>query len=73
MKNLETREIWYITGSQHLYGDQTVRQVAADSEKIVRDLSGLQRLSLKLLFKSPLSRAIRFEPNQRQQAEGVAG
>jgi L-arabinose isomerase len=30
MKNLEAAEIWYVTGSQHLYGEQALRQVAAD-------------------------------------------
>lgn len=50
MKNLETREIWYITGTQHLYGEQTLRQVASDSEKIVQELNGSQRLPLKVMF-----------------------
>jgi L-arabinose isomerase len=31
MKNLHAPEIWYIIGSQHLYGEQTLRQVAAHS------------------------------------------
>lgn len=38
MKNLEAPKIWYNTGSQHLYGEQTLRQVAAHSEKIVEEL-----------------------------------
>jgi len=33
MKNLQTPEIWYITGSQHLYGQETLKQVAAHSQK----------------------------------------
>jgi len=45
MKNLEAPEIWYITGSHHLYGEQTFRQVAANSQKIVEELNGSQRLS----------------------------
>ena len=39
MKNLQTPEIWYVTGSQHLYGEQTLRQVAANSQKIVEELN----------------------------------
>ena len=56
MKNLESREIWYIAGTQHLYGEQTLRQVASDSEKIVQELNGSQRLPLKVIFNPPLSR-----------------
>jgi L-arabinose isomerase len=29
MKQLEA---WFVTGSQHLYGEETLRQVAADSK-----------------------------------------
>ena len=57
MKNLETCEIWYITGSQHLYGEQTLRQVASNSKKIVEELNGSQRLPLRLVFKPPLTRS----------------
>jgi L-arabinose isomerase len=53
MKHLETYEIWFITGSQHLYGDQTITEVAAHSQKIVEELNGSQRLPLKLVFKPP--------------------
>jgi L-arabinose isomerase len=33
MKNLNNPEIWYVTGSQHLYGEETLKQVAEDSQK----------------------------------------
>ena len=58
MKNLESREIWYITGSQHLYGARTLRQVAADSQKIVEELNRSQRLPLKLVFKPTLESVV---------------
>ena len=32
--------VWFITGSQHLYGDEALRQVAADSAVIVEHLNG---------------------------------
>ncbi len=32
--------VWFITGSQHLYGDETLRQVAADSKIIAEYLNG---------------------------------
>lgn len=33
-------ELWFITGSQHLYGDETLKQVARHSDEIVRGLNG---------------------------------
>ena len=32
--------VWFITGSQHLYGDEALRQVAADSAVIAEHLNG---------------------------------
>jgi L-arabinose isomerase len=56
MKNLPAAEIWFLTGSQHLYGEETLKQVAADSEKIVAGLNaaGGRGLPLKLVFKPVL-------------------
>jgi L-arabinose isomerase len=36
MKNLKAIEIWYITGSQHLYGEETLKQVTAHSKRSSR-------------------------------------
>ncbi|MBE7157435.1 MAG: hypothetical protein INR62_03200, partial [Rhodospirillales bacterium] len=38
MKNLPASEIWYVTGSQHLYGEGPLRQVAANAQTIVNEL-----------------------------------
>lgn len=51
MKNLEPIEIWYVTGSQHLYGPETLKQVAENSKKIVAELNGSKKLPVKLVFK----------------------
>ena len=32
MKPFNTLEVWFVTGSQNLYGEETLRQVAADSQ-----------------------------------------
>jgi L-arabinose isomerase len=34
-------EIWFVTGSQHLYGESALKKVAANSKKIVTELHGL--------------------------------
>jgi L-arabinose isomerase len=54
MKQLEPIEIWFVTGSQHLYGPETLKQVAANSQKMVDELNGSKRLPLKLVFKPVL-------------------
>ena len=35
MIDLTKFEFWFVTGSQSLYGDETLRQVAEDSKKMV--------------------------------------
>jgi L-arabinose isomerase len=76
MKHLETPEIWFLTGSQHLYGEETITEVAAHSQKIVEELNGSQRLSLKLVFKPPLTRpeeirALCLEANNAAKCAGL--
>jgi L-arabinose isomerase len=54
MKNLAPAEIWYVTGSQHLYGPKTLAQVAINSQKIVQALNASKEIPLKLVFKPVL-------------------
>jgi L-arabinose isomerase len=49
MIGLAPAEIWFVTGSQHLYGPETLAQVAANSQKIVAGLGA--KMPLKLVFK----------------------
>ncbi len=44
-------EIWLVTGSQHLYGPETLQQVASHSETIARALSGSGNLPVPVVFK----------------------
>ena len=48
---LKTLEIWYVTGSQHLYGEETLRQVAAHSQHIVAALNASGQLPVNIVFK----------------------
>ena len=41
LKSLET---WFVTGSQNLYGEETLQQVAANSRRIVEALGASPRL-----------------------------
>ena len=47
-------EIWYVTGSQHLYGPETLKQVAENSQHIVEALNASNRIPVKLVFKPVL-------------------
>ena len=76
MKNLDAPEIWYITGSQDLYGAATLSEVAVHSQKIVEHLNGSQRLPLKLLSKPTLTRpeevrALCLEANNTANCAGL--
>ena len=55
MKTLKSKEIWFITGSQDLYGPQTLKQVAADSSVIADALDKSEKISQKIVFKSVLT------------------
>jgi L-arabinose isomerase len=57
MRNLRSPEIWFITGSQHLYGQETLEQVAAHARQMVQELNASQRIPLKLLIQPVLTRS----------------
>jgi L-arabinose isomerase len=39
--SLQPYTVWFVTGSQNLYGDETLRQVAEQSRQVVAGLAGL--------------------------------
>ncbi len=49
MINIKQFEIWFVTGSQHLYGEETLRQVAAHSEEIAKHLDS--HAPVKIVFR----------------------
>ena len=51
MINLKEREVWFVTGSQHLYGEETLRQVAEHSQQIARGLDSASQIPVKVVFK----------------------
>ena len=53
MINLNQLEVWFVTGSQHLYGPDTLKQVAKDSKEISALLS--EKLCVKVAFKPVLT------------------
>ena len=51
MINLKQNDVWLVTGSQHLYGPETLRQVAEHSQKIAREYNNKATISVNVVFK----------------------
>jgi L-arabinose isomerase len=51
MINLKEYEVWFITGSQHLYGEETLKQVAEHSQQIAKSLDAARQIPVKVVFK----------------------
>jgi len=51
LKDLKSLEVWFVTGSQHLYGEETLKQVAANSQEIAAYLDSAKGLPVRVVFK----------------------
>ena len=51
MVNFEQYEVWFVTGSQHLYGPETLDQVNANSREIAAALDASPDVPVKIVFK----------------------
>ncbi|MBO0935920.1 L-arabinose isomerase [Fibrella sp. HMF5335] len=51
MHNLKQAEIWFVTGSQHLYGEETLQQVAGHSQMIAHFLDNAAAMPVRVVFK----------------------
>jgi L-arabinose isomerase len=49
--NLKQNEVWFVTGSQHLYGPETLKAVALHSQEIAKALSAARSIPVKVVFK----------------------
>ena len=52
-----TKEVWFCTGSQHLYGPGPLGQVAANSQAIATSLDGESAIPVQVVFKPVLTTA----------------
>jgi len=72
------REIWFLTGSQGLYGEETLQQVADQSREVADTLAAHPDLSIRIVWKPVLtsSDAIRrtiLEANADDSCLGLIG
>src|SRR5574339_359575 len=55
MIDLKQYEIWFVTGSQHLYGPKTLEQVAEHSKEIAAFFDNSSQIPVKVVFKPVLT------------------
>lgn len=51
MMDLKTYQVWFVTGSQHLYGNETLAQVAEHAQQIVNALAQSAEIPVSVVFK----------------------
>ncbi len=51
MEDLLQKKIWFLTGTQHLYGEKTLKQVAANSKQVVEGLNKSSDIPLEIIFR----------------------
>ena len=75
MPDLKEYALWFVTGSQHLYGPETLAQVAEHSQQIAGGLDGDAVVPTKVLFKPVLTNpdAIRTLCREANADETCAG
>ncbi|MEI7849336.1 MAG: L-arabinose isomerase, partial [Chloroflexota bacterium] len=76
MIDLKQNEVWFITGSQHLYGPETLEQVAQHSREIAASLDASPQIPVKIVFKPVLTtqdaiRTLCLEANSDKKCIGL--
>ena len=76
MIDLKKKEVWFVTGSQHLYGEETLLQVAAHSKTIAASLNDTDKIPVKIIFKPTVKSAdeiyaICMEANTTKDCIGI--
>ncbi len=76
MVDLKQYEVWFITGSQHLYGPEVLEQVAAHSREIARALDDAPAVPVRVIYKPVLTgpdeiRRLCLEANSTQNCVGL--
>lgn len=51
MIDLKTLEVWFLTGSQHLYGEETLNQVAEHSKQLAAALDSAGQIPVRVVYK----------------------
>jgi L-arabinose isomerase len=57
MKDLKKYEVWFVTGSQRLYGDETLGKVAEHARTIAEALSASKKIPVRVVYQPVLTTA----------------
>ncbi|MET0866278.1 MAG: L-arabinose isomerase, partial [Nakamurella sp.] len=73
--DLSRKKVWFFTGSQGLYGEDTLRQVAAQSQQIAKTLAASADIPVTIIWKPVLtdSESIRRAALEATSADDVIG
>jgi L-arabinose isomerase len=76
MIDLKQYEVWFVTGSQHLYGPETLEQVAVHSREIAAALGASASIPVQVVFKPVLTtpdaiRQLCLEANSAKNCIGL--
>ena len=76
MPDLKTKTVWFLTGSQDLYGEETLRQVAEQSQQVAASLAGADAIPVTIewmpvLKSSDAIRRAMIEANSNDSVIGV--
>src|ERR1051325_7552206 len=74
--DLKQYEVWFVTGSQHLYGQKTLETVAEHSREIAAALGNSAHLPVSIVFKPVLTtpeaiRELCLEANSARNCVGL--
>jgi len=76
MRPIEDLEIWFVTGSQHLYGNEAIAQVSSNAEQISGSLRSEASIPYRVVFKPVMTtaeevRALCREANNAERCIGL--
>ena len=76
MHDLKKFEVWFVTGSQHLYGDEALKEVDAHSKKIADALDESSQIPVKVVFKPVVTTPdaifeVCMQANQKENCVGL--
>jgi L-arabinose isomerase len=76
MQTLKQMEVWFLTGSQHLYGAAALAQVTENARKVADSLAGEIRIPVTIIFKTIVTtpddiRAMCREANNAENCMGL--
>ena len=76
MTTLKQLEVWFVTGSQNLYGSEVLKKVGAHSQEIARFLDGSNSIPVRVVFKAVVkspaeATAVCVEANAAKDCAGL--